>query len=113
MSSNEYLSKSCLISVHTSYPLHSDYPRLSAATTHCIYCYSPTLSSNYGVLSYSMLTTNFFISDRQLTSSDGRLSTHYRWLSRCIVSNDFGVSVILLDLTGGVSFTGYSMMKKA
>jgi hypothetical protein len=112
MSSNAYSSISCLISVHTSYLLH-DYPVLSAAATHCIYCYSPTLSYNYGVLSYSMLTTNFFVNDRQLTSSDGRESTHYRWLSRCTVSNDFGVSVILPDLTCGVSFTGYSMMKKA
>jgi hypothetical protein len=110
MSSNAYLSKSCLISVHTSYLLH-DYPVLSAAATHCIYCYSPTLSSNFH--DYSMLTTNSFVNDRQLTSSDGRASTHYRWLSRCTVSNDFGVSVILLDLTCGVSFTGYSMMKKA
>jgi hypothetical protein len=110
MSSNEYLSISCLISVHTSYLLH-DYLVLSAAATHCIYCYSPILSNNFH--DYSMLTTNFFVNDRQLTSSDGRGSTHYRWLSRCIVSNDFRVSAILLDLTGGVSFTGYSMMKKA
>jgi hypothetical protein len=111
MSSNAYLSISCLTSVHTNSPLHSDYPRLSAATTHCIYCYSPTLSSNFH--DYSMLTTNFFITDRQLTSNDGRVSTHYRWLSRCIVSNDFRVSVTLPDWTCGVSFTGYSMMKKA
>jgi hypothetical protein len=110
MSSNAYLSISCLTSVHTSYLLH-DYPILSAAATHCIYCYSPTLSSNFH--GYSMLTTNFFVNDPQLTSSDGRGSSHYRWLSRCIVSNDFRVSVILPDWTCGVSFTGYSMMKKA
>ena len=111
MSSNAYLSISCLISVHTNSPLHSDYPRLSAAVTHCIYCSYPALSSNFH--DYSMLSTNSFISDPQLTSNDGRESTHCRWLSRCIVSNDFRVSVILPDLTCGVSFTGYSMMKKA